>query len=48
MEIPYAELYNCGKCLLLQTIYFTHITDDDRVHICGMREMLLFLIAAVW
>ena len=47
MEIVYAELCNCGKCLLLQTVYSTHTTDDDRVHTSGMREVLLFLVAAV-
>jgi hypothetical protein len=30
MQIMYAELCNCGKCLLLQTIYSTYITDDDK------------------
>jgi hypothetical protein len=39
MEIMYAELWNCGKCLLLQTIYSTHTTDDDRVHMLDEEDV---------
>jgi len=37
----YAELYNCGKYLLLQTIYSTHITDDDSPHMWDEGDVII-------